>query len=93
MLQENLYEYIKQICSQIEKNKIINQETKTLIQIETEYYFFKNRLYIDPMLLVYPLITEKYSYHHYKQELNNHIKHLIRYGILIDALSNIKYYY
>mgnify|MGYP004482075105 FL=1 len=93
MLQENLYEYIKQICSQIEKNKIINQETKTLIQIETEYYFFKNGLYIDPMLLVYPLITEKYSYHHYKQELNNHIKHLIRYGILIDALSNIKYYY
>ena len=71
---------------------MITQETKTFIQVETEYYFHENGLYIDPMLLVYPLVTEKYSYHHYKQELDNHIKHFIRYLILIDALSQIKYY-
>lgn len=55
---------------------MITQETKTFIQCETEYYFYENGLYIDPMLLVYPLVTEKYSYHHYKQELDNHIKHI-----------------
>lgn len=71
---------------------MITQETKTFIQCETEYCFYENGLYIDPMLLVYPLVTEKYSYHHYKQELDNHIKHLIRYLILIDALSQVKYY-
>lgn len=47
---------------------MITQETKTFIQVETEYYFHENGLYIDPMLLVYPLVTENYSYHHYKQE-------------------------
>ena len=32
------------------------------------------------------------TYHHYKQELDNHIKHLIRYLILINILSQVKYY-
>ena len=71
---------------------MITQETKTFIQCETEYYFYENGLYIDQMLLVNPLVTENYSYHHYKQELDNHIKHLIRYLILIDILSQVKYY-
>ena len=70
----------------------LNQETKIFIQVETEYYFHENGLYIEPMLLIYPLVTEKYSYHHYKQELENHIKHLVSYSILIDALSQVKYY-
>lgn len=35
---------------------MITQETKTFIQVETEYYFHENGLYIDPMLLVYPLV-------------------------------------
>lgn len=54
---------------------MITQETKTFIQVETEYYFHENGLYIDPMLLVYPLVTEKYSYHHYKR-VNFHISHI-----------------
>ena len=35
---------------------MITQETKTFIQVETEYYFHENGLYIDPMLLVYPYL-------------------------------------
>ncbi len=70
----------------------INQDAKTFIQSVTEYYFDKNGIYIKPMLLVYPLVTEEYSYHHYKQELNNHIEYLVRTTKMIEILSQIKYY-